>query len=57
MTYPDFTIPIEDRWAADFWLDEWYARYRETNDHAFKEAADAMRLYIDRNFDEEWADV
>lgn len=49
---PDFKIPIEDRHAADFWLDEWDSRFRETNDHAFRETADAMRGYIDQHFDD-----
>jgi hypothetical protein len=43
---PDFRIEIPDRDAADFWLDEFQTRWHQTNDHAFKEQADAMETYI-----------
>ena len=56
MSYPDFKLPIEDRWAAEFWLDEWWERFNQTRDHAFKESADEMRRYIERNFDDEVSD-
>ena len=48
---PDFSIPIEDEHAAQWWWDEWTDRFRQTNDHAFKEAAEAMSHYIDRHLD------
>jgi hypothetical protein len=51
--YPDFKIPIEDRHAAEFWWDEWATRFRETEDHAFKEQAVAMSHYIDSTWDDE----
>ena len=50
---PDFKLPIEDEHAANFWLDEWDDRFRQTSDHAFKEMADEMRKYIARHFDTE----
>lgn len=53
MNLPDFKLPIEDKNAAYFWLREWDDRFRETKDHAFKEMADAMRLYITHNFESE----
>ena len=57
MKYPDFKIPIEDADAAQFWWDEWVARFQQTNDHAFKEQAEAMSRYIDRHFHEDDFDV
>jgi hypothetical protein len=51
--FPDFKLPIDDRWSAEFWLDEWIERFEASGDHAFKEQADAMRKYIDRHFDVE----
>lgn len=51
MNPPNFILPIEDKNSAYFWLREWDERFRETKDHAFKETADAMRVYITRNFD------
>jgi hypothetical protein len=53
VSHPDFKIPIADEHEAEFWLDEWNYRFGETGDHAFKEQAQAMREYIDWNFDDE----
>lgn len=53
MIYPDFKLPIEDAHAAEFWWDEFVTRYQQTHDEAFKEAAERMSRYIDRNFDHE----
>ena len=50
--FPAFTIPIADRWEAEFWFDEWTERFAATGDYAFKEQADAMHRYIDRYFDD-----
>lgn len=50
---PDFKIPIEDRSAAEFWVNEWDWRFTATNDQAFREQALAMRRYIDLNFEDD----
>lgn len=53
MTFPpDFKLPIEDRHAAEWWLDEWWSAYRTSKDEAFRDAARAMQRYIDINFDD-----
>lgn len=49
--FRDFLLPIDDENAARFWLMEWDNRFHQTKDYAFKEAANAMRLYIARHFD------
>lgn len=53
MIYPDFKLPVDDKNAAEFWLDEWDRRFRETKDYAFKESADEMRKYISDHFPDE----
>ncbi len=48
---PDFRIPIDDKHAAEFWRQEWWDRYHQTHDLAFREAAEAMGRYMDTHFD------
>ena len=48
----DFNIGIEDRHAAEFWLQEWWDRFHATNDSAFKEQAEAMGEFISLKFED-----
>ena len=48
---PTFAFPIgEDRHDAEWWLNEFETRFEETQDYAFKEAADLLREYIKEVF-------
>ena len=52
-----FVIQIEDRHAAEFWLQEWEDRYTQTKDGAFREQAELMRGWITNRWpddDKDW---
>ena len=55
---PDFKVPIGDAHEAQWLLDEWEDRFRQTQDYGFRELADLMRVYIETwftdNDDEDW---
>ena len=50
---PALLLPIDDRNAAEFWMNEWRQRFAETNDYAFKEAIDALQYFMDTQLGDE----